>query len=130
MVLVPCLRVSRPFHIILPLHILLPHTVQHHVRVDIATVIVSVRVCDQQHLMPGEKTFGELFRKRMCLLRRQSMFCHILRRKAQNVMMSLHIFFPLILLETTVQLCTLRIERKWITVESRLNTPTARSTYA
>ena len=36
-------------------------------------------------------------------------------------MMSLHIFFPLILLETTVQLRTLRIERKWITVEAGLN---------
>ena len=94
--LVPSLRIDRALHEIIPRHGGLAQAVQDDMAMQVAGVVVSVRVCDGQRLMPREKAVGKLHANRLRLIRRQAVIRHVARVEADDVVMRLD------LLETAV----------------------------
>ena len=89
MMLIPCLRVDWALHEIIPGHGKFAQAVQDDMAMQVASVVVAVRVRDNQRLMPGKKAVGKLHANRLRLLRRQAVIRHVARVEADDVVMRL-----------------------------------------
>ena len=81
--------VVQALHEILRLHVQLAQTVDHDMNVHVAAALVTVRVRADQSLVPGKKALGKFSAERLRFLAGQTAFRHVLRIKADDVVMRL-----------------------------------------
>ena len=89
MVFISRLRVDWALHEIIPRHGGLAQAVQDDMAMQVAGVVVAVRVRDGQHLMPREKAVGKLHANRLRPFQRQAVIRHVARVEADDVVMRL-----------------------------------------
>ena len=76
---ISCLCVDWALHEIIPGHGKFAQVVQNDMAMQVASVVVAVRVRDDQRLMPGKKAVGKLHANRLRLFRRQAVIRPVAR---------------------------------------------------
>jgi len=121
MMLVPSHSIMGTFHERLPGYGFLAQAVEADVAMQVASMIVAVRMRDDQRLMTGKELLGKLNSNGLHSFGGQAVFIAVAWVEADNVVMRFHIFALLILLILVIQLMALCIEGERIAVQPCLN---------
>ena len=95
--------VTRPIHVVHERHVLNAQTVDNDVRVNVATVVMTIRVRDDHRLMSGKMLLAKFHAEGLRLIYRQPMILCIPGIKDENVVMTFHIATLVVLL--VLQIC-------------------------
>ena len=98
-----CFRITRPIHVRHERYVLDAQTVNNDMRVNVAAVVMTIRVRDDYRLMSGEMLLAKLRSERLRLIYRQpTIFC-IAGIIADDIVMTFHIAALVVLL--ILQIC-------------------------
>ena len=91
-------RIGRPVHVGQERHFLNPQAVYDNMHMNVAAVVMPVRVGADKGLVAGKMLFTELFPQRLRPVYGQAVVRPVPRVKADDVVVAFHIFPPLVFL--------------------------------
>ena len=107
MVLITCKSVVWSFHKGLPGYSIFTHTIEADVAMQVACMIVTICMRDDQRLMTGKEFLGKLHSNGLYSFGGQTIFVTVAGIKADYIVMRLHIILMRVLMELLVDFVAL-----------------------